>query len=125
MYLAQQFHHTDPAIAQRILRDDPLGSIVSVGSEGFTVISRIPAHCQTASLWPQGLPANFTGSMLKGIEAFEMQITAFQCAVKRNQQWPKAHAAMHAAQMQGTEQTQALARWMKDLGWVPPSQDRK
>lgn len=125
MYLAQQLHHTDPAIAQRITRDDPLGSIISVGAGGFAVIRRIPAHWPVASLWPQGLPANFTGSVPQGMVAFEMQITDLQCDVKRNHQRPKAHADMHAAQLQGTEQTQALARWMKDVGWVPPSQDRK
>jgi transcriptional regulator len=213
MYLPKQFHHTDPAIAQRIMREHPLASIVSVGADGFPVLSHIPMHWQTASLWPDGqqsdhgvllghcaranpqaqllasqpqalvsfmgpqaymspgvyadkqrvptwtylavqakvqtriidphedrdrllkcliaehepayaqqwreLPANYTGAMLNGIVAFEMQITDLQCAVKLNQHRPEAHVAMHAAYAQGTEQTQALARWMKDLGLVP------
>jgi len=213
MYLPKQFHHTDPAIAQRIMREHPLASIVSVGADGFPVLSHIPMHWQAASLWPDGphcehgvllghcaranpqaqllasqpqglvsfmgpqaymspgvyadkqrvptwtylavqakvqtriidphedrdrllkcliaehepayaqqwreLPVNYTGAMLNGIVAFEMQITDLQCAVKLNQHRPEAHVAMHAAYAQGTEQAQALARWMKDLGLVP------
>jgi transcriptional regulator len=213
MYLPKQFQHTDPAIAQRIMREHPLASIVSVGVDGFPVLSHIPMHWQAVSLWPDGpqseqgvllghcaranpqaqllasqpqalvcfmgpqaymspgvyadkqrvptwsylavqakvmtrivdpqedrdrllkcliaehepayaqqwraLPAHYTGAMLNGIVAFEMQITDLQCAVKLNQHRPEAHAAMHAAYSQGTEQAQALSRWMKDLGWVP------
>jgi transcriptional regulator len=74
-----------------------------------------PAYAQQ---WRE-LPANYTGAMLNGIVAFEMQITDLQCAVKLNQHRPEAHAAMHAAYAQGTEQPKALARWMKDLGLVP------
>ena len=213
MYLPQQFHHTDPAIAQRIMREHPLASIVSVGADGFPVLSYIPMHWQAASLWPDGLqsehgvllghcaranpqaqwlaaqpqalvsfmgpqaymspsvysekqrvptwtylavqakvhtriidphddrdrllkcliaehepayaqqwrelPANYTGAILNGIVAFEMQIIDLQCAVKLNQHRPEAHAAMHAAYAQGNDNAQALARWMKDLGLVP------
>lgn len=213
MYLPKHFNHADPAIAQRIMREHPLASIVSVTADGFAVLSHIPMHWQAASLWPDGLqsehgvllghcaranpqahllasqpqalvsfmgpqaymspsvyvekqrvptwsyvavqakvltriidphqdrdrllkcliaehepayaqqwrelPAQYTGAMLNGIVAFEMQITDVQCAVKLNQHRPEAHAAMHAAYAQGTEQTQALARWMKDLGLVP------
>lgn len=213
MYLPQQFHHTDPAVAQRIMREHPLASIVTVGADGFPVLSHIPVHWQEASLWPDGLqsehgvllghcaranpqaqllasqpqalvsfmgpqaymspsvysekqrvptwtylavqakvrtriidphedrdrllkcliaehepsyaqqwrdlPETYTGAMLNGIVAFEMQITDLQCAVKLNQHRPEAHPAMHAAYAQGTEQTQALARWMQDLGLVP------
>lgn len=213
MYLPKHFNHADPAIAQRIMREHPLASIVSVAADGFAVLSHIPMHWQAASLWPDGLqsehgvllghcaranpqaqllasqpqalvsfmgpqaymspsvyvekqrvptwsyvavqakvltriidphqdrdrllkcliaehepayaqqwrelPAQYTGAMLNGIVAFEMQITDVQCAVKLNQHRPEAHAAMHAAYAQGTEQTQALARWMKDLGLVP------
>lgn len=213
MYLPKHFNHADPAIAQRIMREHPLASIVSVAADGFAVLSHIPMHWQAASLWPDGLqsehgvllghcaranpqaqllasqpqalvsfmgpqaymspsvyvekqrvptwsyvavqakvltriidphqdrdrllkcliaehepayaqqwrelPAQYTGAMLSGIVAFEMQITDVQCAVKLNQHRPEAHAAMHAAYAQGTEQTQALARWMKDLGLVP------
>lgn len=213
MYLPPQFHQTDPAIAQRIMREHPLASIVSVGADGFPVLSHIPVHWQAASLWPdglqsehgvllghcarantqakllasqpqalvsfmgpqaymspsvysekqrvptwtylavqakvrtriidphedrdrllkcliadhepayaaqwRGLPKSYTSPMLNGIVAFEMQITDLQCAVKLNQHRPEAHAAMHAAYAQGTEQPQALARWMQDLGLVP------
>lgn len=213
MYLPQQFQHTDPAIAQRIMREHPLASIVSVGEGGFPVLSHIPLHWQAASLWADGLrsehgvllghcaranpqaqwlaaqpqalvsfmgpqaymspsvyaekqrvptwsylavqakvvtriidphedrdrllkcliaehepayaqqwrelPERYTGAMLSNIVAFEMQILDLKCAVKLNQHRPEAHAAMHAAYAQGSEQTQALARWMKDLGLVP------
>lgn len=213
MYLPQQFHQTDPGIAQRIMREHPLASIVSVGADGFPVLSHIPVHWQAASLWPdglqsehgvllghcaranpqaqllasqpqalvsfmgpqaymspsvysekqrvptwtylavqakvrtriidphedrdrllkcliadhepayaaqwRGLPKSYTSPMLNGIVAFEMRITELQCAVKLNQHRPEAHAAMHAAYSQGTEQPQALARWMQDLGLVP------
>ena len=213
MYLPPQFHQTDPAIAQRIMREHHLASIVSVGVDGFPVLSHIPVHWQAVSLWPdglqsehgvllghcaranpqaqllasqpqalvsfmgpqaymspsvysekqrvptwtylavqakvrtriidphedrdrllkcliadhepayaaqwRGLPKSYTSPMLNGIVAFEMQITDLQCAVKLNQHRPEAHAAMHAAYAQGTEQPQALARWMQDLGLVP------
>ena len=212
MYLPKHFNHADPVIAQRIMREHPLASIVTVDADGFPVLSHIPMHWQADSLWPDGspseqgvllghcaranpqaqllasqaqalvsfmgpqaymspsvysekqrvptwsylavqakvrtriidphddrdrllkcliaehepayaqqwreLPAHYTGAMLNGIVAFEMQITNLQCAVKLNQHRPDAHAAMHAAYAQGTEQTQALARWMKDLGLV-------
>ena len=55
MYLPQQFHSTDPAIAQRLMREHPLASIVSVGPDGFPVLSHIPLHWQAVSLWPDGL----------------------------------------------------------------------
>lgn len=213
MYLPQQFHHPNPAIAQRIMREHPLASIVSVGEDGFPVLSHIPMHWQATSLWadglrsehgvllghcahanpqaqllalqpqalvsfmgPQaymspsvysdkqrvptwsylavqakvvtrtidphedrdrllkcliaehepayaqqwrGLPERYTGAMLSNIVAFEMQIVDLKCAVKLNQHRPEAHAAMHAAYAQGSDQAQALARWMKDLGLVP------
>lgn len=61
MYLPKQFNHPDPAIAQRIMREHPLASIVSVGSDGFPVLSHIPMHWQATSLWsddPQGASAS-------------------------------------------------------------------
>jgi transcriptional regulator len=57
MYLPKQFNNTDPAIAQRIMREHPLATIVSVGEDGFPVLSHIPLHWQATSLWqdkPQG-----------------------------------------------------------------------
>jgi len=51
MYLPKQFNHPDPAIAQRIMREHPLASIVSVGDDGFPVLSHIPMHWQATSLW--------------------------------------------------------------------------
>lgn len=213
MYLPKQFHHTDPVIAQRIMREHPLASIVSSGSDGYPVLSHIPMHWQAESLWAEGpksehgvllghcaranpqaqllasqpqalvsfmgphaymspgvytdkqrvptwsylavqanvltriidphkdrdrllkcliadhepsyaqqwreLPEQYTGAMLHAIVAFEMHIVDLQCAVKLNQHRPEAHSAMHASYAQGTDQSQALARWMKDLGLVP------
>lgn len=55
MYLPKQFHHTDPAIAQRIMREHPLASIVTTGADGFPVLSHIPMHWQADSLWADGL----------------------------------------------------------------------
>lgn len=54
MYLPKQFHHSDPAIAQRIMREHPLASVVSSGADGFPVLSHIPMHWQAASLWADG-----------------------------------------------------------------------
>lgn len=51
MYLPKQFNNTDPAIAQRLMREHPLAAIVSVGEDGFPVLSHIPLHWQAASLW--------------------------------------------------------------------------
>jgi len=213
MYIPPQFHSSDPAIAQRLMREHPLASIVSVGSDGFPWLSHIPLHWQDTSLWPdvphsqhgvllghcaranpqaqllasqpqalvsfmgpqaymsprvyadkqrvptwsylavqarvvtriidphedrdrllkcliaehepayaqqwRELPSHYTGAMLNGIVAFEMHIRDLQCCVKLNQHRPEAHAAMHAVYAQGNEQSQALARWMQDLGWVP------
>ena len=51
MYLPKQFNNTDPAVAQRIMREHPLAAIVSVGDDGFPVLSHIPLHWQAASLW--------------------------------------------------------------------------
>lgn len=51
MYLPQAFNNTDPTVAQRIMREHPLASIVSVGDDGFPVLSHIPMHWQALSLW--------------------------------------------------------------------------
>lgn len=74
-----------------------------------------------AQQWRE-LPASYTEAMLKGIVAFEMRIIDLQCAVKLNQHRPEAHAAMHATYAAGPANEQALARWMEDLGLVPPAQ---
>jgi transcriptional regulator len=217
MYLPPQFRNTDPAIAQRIMREHPLATIVSVDGDGVPVLSHIPMHWRAVSLWgdeapehgvllghcaranphaqwlaspaqalvsfmgPQAymspgvyvdkqrvptwsylavqaqvqtriidphadrdrilkclvadhepsyaqqwreLPASYTEAMLKGIVAFEMRIVDLQCAVKLNQHRPEAHAAMHAAYAAGSANEQALARWMEDLGLVPPASSK-
>jgi transcriptional regulator len=51
MYLPKQFNHTDPLVAQRIMREHPLASIVSVGEDGFPVLSLAPLQWQAVSLW--------------------------------------------------------------------------
>ncbi len=56
--------------------------------------------------------------MLAGITAFELNVTALQCAVKLNQHRPEVHTAMHAAYAVGNAQERALATWMVDLGLV-------
>ncbi len=55
MYLPKQFQHTDPAIAQCIMRKHPLASIVTTGADGFPVLSHIPMHWQADSLWADDL----------------------------------------------------------------------
>jgi transcriptional regulator len=55
MYLPKQFQRTDPAIAQRIMREHPLASIVSSGTDGYPVLSHMPMHWQVDSLWTDGL----------------------------------------------------------------------
>ncbi len=59
MYLPKQFHNTDPAIAQRIMREHPLASIVSVGADGFPVLSHIPMHWQAVSLWGEAASTEY------------------------------------------------------------------
>lgn len=53
MYLPKQFKQADPAIAQRIMREHALACIVSVGADGFPVLSHIPLHWQAVSLWAE------------------------------------------------------------------------
>ena len=74
-----------------------------------------------AAQW-RALPESYTHAMLNGIVAFEMRIIDLQCAVKLNQHRPEAHAAMHATYAAGPANEQALARWMEELGLVPPAQ---
>ena len=70
-----------------------------------------------AAQW-RSLPDDYTRKMLHAIQAFELHIVSLQCAVKLNQHRPEAHAGMHAAYLQGGENEQALARWMKKLDMV-------
>lgn len=72
-----------------------------------------------AAQW-RDLPEDYTVKMLGAIQAFELNIISFQCAVKLNQHRPESHAAMHAAYAQGDSQAQALACWMEKLGLVAP-----
>ena len=71
-----------------------------------------------AAQW-RALPEDFQQSLLRGITAFELTVTSMQCKLKLNQHRPEAHAAMHAAYSNGSENEQALALWMKRLNLNP------
>ena len=70
-----------------------------------------------AEQW-RALPEDYQNSMMRGIVAFELQITALQCKVKINQHRPESHAAMKAIYGAGNDDERMLARWMErlDLG---------
>jgi transcriptional regulator len=55
MSLPQQFHHTDPAIAQRLMREHPLASVVSVDAGGIPVLNHIPMPSKDLSHRANGL----------------------------------------------------------------------
>ena len=71
-----------------------------------------------AAQW-RALPEDFQQSLLRGITAFELTVTSMQCKLKLNQHRPEAHAAMHAAYSNGSENEQALALWMTRLNLNP------
>lgn len=71
-----------------------------------------------AAQW-RALPEDFQQSMLRGITAFELTVKSMQCKLKLNQHRPEAHAAMHTAYSNGSENEQALALWMKRLNLNP------
>ena len=71
-----------------------------------------------AAQW-RALPEDFQQSLLRGITAFELTVTSMQCKLKLNQHRPEAHAAMHAAYSNGSENEQALALWMNRLNLKP------
>ena len=66
-----------------------------------------------AAQW-QDMDPDYAQRMLAGIVAFELTVTAFQCAIKLNQHRPKARAAMKAMYAAGNDNEQALVRWMDD-----------
>ena len=70
-----------------------------------------------AEQW-RALPEDYQHSMMQGIVAFELQITALQCKVKINQHRPESHAAMKAIYGAGNDDERMLARRMErlDLG---------
>ena len=71
-----------------------------------------------AAQW-RALPEDFQRSMLRGITAFELTVTDVQCKLKLNQHRPEALDALHAAYSNGSENEQALALWMNQLGLNP------
>jgi len=66
----------------------------------------------------RSLGEDFQHKMMNGIQAFELQVTQWQCKLKLNQHRPESHAALHAAYVQGNDQERALAHWMVRLGMV-------
>jgi transcriptional regulator len=64
------------------------------------------------------LGQEYQHKMLTGIVAFELKIDVLECKIKLNQHRKEALAAMHAIYAQGSQQEQALAGWMRDLGLV-------
>ena len=71
-----------------------------------------------AAQW-RAMDPELAGKLLKGITAFELQVTDWQCKLKLNQHRPESHAALHAAYAAGTPDERALAGWMQTLGMVP------
>ena len=67
MYLPPQFKNTDPAVAQRIMREHPLAQVVTVSSsEGVPQASAIPMHWQPHSLWAEVGSAQSADGFLLG-----------------------------------------------------------
>lgn len=46
MYLPPQFANQDPAVAERLMREHPLASVISTDDEGFPVVSHLPLHLE-------------------------------------------------------------------------------
>lgn len=68
-----------------------------------------------AEQW-RALPEDYQHSMMRGIVAFELQITGLQCKVKINQHRPESHAAMKAIYGAGNDDERMLAQWMERFG---------
>jgi transcriptional regulator len=68
-----------------------------------------------ADQW-RALGEDYQNKMMQGITAFELRVVDLQCKVKLNQHRPESHAAMLRTYERGSENEQALARWMGLLG---------
>lgn len=44
MYLPRQFDNSDPAIAQRIMREHPFAALISNDDDGFPFVTHLPLH---------------------------------------------------------------------------------
>jgi transcriptional regulator len=75
-----------------------------------------------AAQW-RALGDEFAHKMLAGIVAFELAVTRLQCKLKLNQHRPESHAAMRQGYAVGSEDEQALGRWMDRLGMVAPAKE--
>lgn len=78
----------------------------------YLIADHEPAY---AAQW-RGLDEGYTGKMLAGIVAFELQVTRLDCKLKLNQHRPESHANLHATYATGNDHQRALARWMERLG---------
>lgn len=72
-----------------------------------------------AEQW-RALDGGLAERLLAAIVAFELEVTALQCKLKLNQHRPESHAALRAGYAAGSEQEQALGRWMDRLGLAGP-----
>jgi len=68
-----------------------------------------------AEQW-RALGEEYQHKMMQGITAFELRVVELQCKVKLNQHRPESHVAMLQTYGQGSEDEQALARWMVRIG---------
>lgn len=67
-----------------------------------------------AEQW-RAMDDGFAQKMLAGIVAFELRVTHLQCKLKLNQHRPEALRAMQALYENGSDDEQALGRWMSRL----------
>lgn len=67
-----------------------------------------------AEQW-RGLDEAYAHRMLAGIVAFELRVTDLQCKLKLNQHRSEATAATRALYAAGSENEQALGRWMDQV----------
>ncbi len=74
-----------------------------------------------AEQW-RGIDPELAHKLLKGIVAFELTVTAWQCKVKLNQHRKEARGALHARYAQGTPHERALAGWLQALGLAETGQ---
>jgi len=67
-----------------------------------------------AKQWHQQ-DTGFAQSMLAGMVGFELQVTHLQCKLKVNQHRPEAFSATQSMYATGSDDEQALARWMERI----------
>ncbi|MDI9335886.1 MAG: FMN-binding negative transcriptional regulator [Gammaproteobacteria bacterium] len=50
MYIPKQFQNSDALLAQRIIRENPLATVIGIDPEGLPIVSHLPLHWQKNSL---------------------------------------------------------------------------